>query len=81
MEISYSKCGDYLLPNLVLEEAEEKPIGKYGRIHKRYLKENRPALYSSLLLTGELDQPLAEIDEACEARMDLLIICSRVGAG
>ena len=39
----------------------------------RYLKEHRPALYSSLLLSGRLDQHLTEIDEACEERMDLLI--------
>ena len=48
------------------------PIGKYGRMRKRYLKEHRPALYSSLLLTGKLDQHCAEIDGACEERMELL---------
>ncbi|MBR4549658.1 MAG: TnpV protein, partial [Oscillospiraceae bacterium] len=47
--------------------------GKCGRMRMRYLKEHRPALYSSLLLSGRLDQHLTEIDEACEERMDLLI--------
>ena len=72
MEITYSKCGDYLIPNLVLEDTEVQPIGQYGRMRKRYLKEHRPVLYSNLLLSGKLFQHLAEIDEACEERMELL---------
>ena len=72
MEITYSQCGDYLIPNLVLEETEVQPIGKYGRMRKRYLKDHRPVLYSNLLLSGKLFQHLAEIDEACEVRMELL---------
>ncbi len=72
MTIQYHKSGDYFLPNLILEETEVQPIGKYGRMHKRYLKENRSALYSSLLLTGKLDQHLTQIDETCERRMELL---------
>ena len=73
MTIQYHKFGDYYLPNLVLEDTEVQSIGKYGRMRKRYLKEHRPALYSSLLLTGKLDQHLAEIDEACDKRMELLM--------
>jgi hypothetical protein len=72
MKISYSQCGDYLIPNLVLPEEEQKPIGKYGRMRKRYLKEHRPVLYSNMLLEEKLFQHLAEIDEACEERMELL---------
>ena len=72
MEITYSKCGDYLIPNLVLEDTEAKPIGKYGRMRKNYLKEHRPVLYTNLLVTGKLDRHLAEIDKACEDRMELL---------
>ena len=69
---SYTKVGDYLLPNLVLDETERRHIGKYGRLRKRYLKGRRPALYSNMLLSGKLFQHLAEIDEACEGRMELL---------
>ena len=72
MEITYSKCGDYLIPNLVLEDTEAKPIGKYGRMRKRYLKEHRPVLYTNLLLSGELFQHLEEIDKTCEEHMELL---------
>ena len=69
---NYTKVGDYLLPNLVLDETERRHIGKYGRLRKRYLKEHRPVLYSNLLLSGKLFQHLAEIDKACEERMELL---------
>ena len=68
---TYSDINGYLLPNLAIPESP--PLGKWGRMRMRYLKEHRPALYSSLLLTGRLDPHLAEIDEACEERMDLLI--------
>ena len=72
MTIQYHKVGGYYLPNLVLEETEAQPIGKYGRMRKRYLKEHRPSLYSTMLLEGELFQHLAEIEKACEERIDLL---------
>ena len=73
MTIQYHKSGNYYLPNLVLEDTEVQPIGKYGRMRKCYLKEHRPALYSNLLLSGKLFQHLAEIDGACEERLELLI--------
>lgn len=73
MTIQYHKSGDYYLPNLILEETEAKPISKYGRMRKRYLKEHRPVLYTNLLTTGKLDQYLAEIDETSEERTELLI--------
>lgn len=72
MTIQYHKFGDYYLPNLVIEDTEVNPIGKYGRMRKRYLKERRPVLYSNMLLFGKLFQHLAAIDEACEDRMELL---------
>ena len=72
MEITYSKCGDYLIPHLVLEDTEVQPIGKHGRMRNRYLKDHCPVLYSDLLLSGKLHQHLAEIDETCEERMELL---------
>ena len=67
-----TQVGDYLLPNLIIDEAEHQPIGKYGRMRKRYLKEHRPVLFTNLLLSGKLDQHLTEIDHACVDRMELL---------
>ena len=70
---TYRQVGDYLLPNLTIDESEQQPIGKYGRMHKRYVKEYRLMLYTNLLTTGKLDQHLDEIDQACEERMELLM--------
>ena len=70
---TYTQVGDYLIPNLVISEADQIPLGKYGRMLKQYLKEHRPVLYTNLLVTGNLDQHLAEIDEACDKRMELLM--------
>ncbi len=70
---TYRQVGDYLLPNLTIDESEQQQIGKYGLMQKRYLKEHRPALYTNLLTTGKLDQHLDEIDQACEERMKLLM--------
>lgn len=68
---TYRQEGDYLLPNLSLSpDPEEYQVGKYGRMRKRYLKEHRRALYTSLLLSGELDQHLAEIERTCVERME-----------
>lgn len=80
MEISYSKVGDYLIPNLILPE-EEQFIGKYGRMRRRYLKEHRPVLFSNLILSGKLYQHLAEIDRSCNERLELIIRQMKVQEG
>ena len=80
MEISYSKVGDYIIPNLILPE-EEQSIGKYGRMRRRYLKEHRPVLFSNLILSGKLYQHLAEIDRTCENRLELIIRQIKVQEG
>lgn len=69
---TYTQVGDVLLPNLSIGEDGQQPIGKYGRMRKHYLKEQRPVLYSELLLSGKLYPHLLEIDEACDGRMELL---------
>ena len=71
---TYTQAGDVLIPNLTIGEDEKRSVGKYGRMRKRYLKEQRPVLYSELLLSGKLYSHLLEIDEACEARMELLVL-------
>ena len=78
---TYTQVGDVLLPDLTIGEAEQKPIGKYGQMRKRYLKEQHPLLYSELLLSGKLYPHLLEIDEACEGRMELLVMQMAKSAG
>ena len=82
-ELTYIQTGDYLIPNLTLEEpAQEKPLGKYGRMRKTYLKEHRPVLYNNLLLSGSLTAHLQEIDETANSRMEALMVelAEQVGA-
>ncbi len=73
MKLNYHRCGDYLLPDLGLTEEEQQPLGKYGRMRLNYLKEHRPGLFSSLLLSGKLMEHLHEIDETCNACLELFI--------
>ena len=68
-ELTYRKAGDYLIPNLTLSEQADKPLGKYGRMRKMYLKEHRPILWAQFLLNGTLYPHLQEIDETANRRM------------
>ena len=70
---TYTEVGDYLLPDLIVDEAEQQPIGKYGRMRRRYLKEHRPVLYTNLLTTGKLGKHLAEIDRSCEEQLERIM--------
>ena len=70
--IDYILVGDYYIPDLKLPE-ENRPIGRYGRLHRDYLKEEHPARYSSLILTGKLWTYLADLNEQAEERLDLII--------
>lgn len=72
-ELTYTRCGDYYIPDLKLSEQPEAPIGKYGRMRQRYLKEHRPGLYSSLILSEKLYPHLLEIDRAAHERMDAML--------
>lgn len=70
---TYRQVGDYFIPNITLPDDGEYQIGKYGRMRRSYLKEHRPSLYSTLILDGILFKHLAEIDQACNERMETII--------
>ena len=70
--IRYQLEGDYYLPILELPE-ENRPIGRWGRLHKAYLKHHRPILYQSLLLSGKLYTVLADLNEQATERCSLII--------
>ena len=72
-ELSYTIHGDYAIPNLKLSNLADRPIGKYGRMRKRYLQEYRPILYNYLVLSETLYPHLLEIDNAANQRMDTLL--------
>lgn len=52
-ELTYTHCGDYYIPDIYLD-TENRPIGRWGRIHRNYIKEHRPVLYNQLCLNGAL---------------------------
>lgn len=72
MKLTYHRNGDYLMPDIGLTEAEQRPLGKYGRMRLRYLEEHRPGLYTRLLLSGTLMEHLQEIDSTCQERLEHL---------
>ena len=71
--IGYTLMGDYYIPDLKLSEQPEAPIGKYGRMRQRYLKEHRPLIYNQLLLTEKLYPHLIEIDETAQSRLEQMM--------
>ena len=60
-------------PNLMIEEADQRPIGKWGRVHREYLKEQHPSLYQRLILNGTLGRHLADVNERAMAMLESLI--------
>jgi len=75
MEITYTRIGEYLLPDIFLLESPKldgygEPLGKYARMRRVYLKEHRTILYNTLLLSEKLYPHLREIDEAARTRLD-----------
>lgn len=70
--IEYVLAGDYYIPDLKLTN-EERPIGKYGRMHRDYLKEYNPMMFDHLVLEGRLWTSLADLNEQAQSRLQLII--------
>lgn len=71
-EITYIKSGDYYIPNLTVP-TKVYEIGKYGRLHKTFLKQNYPCLYSSMLMRGILLEHIAEVDRQANCEVERLV--------
>ena len=71
--MTYIQNGDYQIPDLKLSQQPEKPLGKYGRMRKTYLKEHRPILYNQMLLSEKLYPHLIEIDETAQSRLEQMM--------
>ena len=69
--LDYVLVGDYYFPALILAE-DSRPVSRWGRTYKRYLKEHHPARYQVLLLSGRLNTYLADIDAQVEEQLKLL---------
>ena len=75
--LTYTKNGDYLIPDLKLSEQQSKPLGKYGRMRKSSLTEHRPILYHQLLMSEKLYPHLIEIDETAPVSYTHLDVYTR----
>ena len=71
--LNYTLVNDHYLPNLTVAAPAEHPTGRWGRLHKRYLKEHHPIRYNQLLLSGELGSYLAKLDKQAEEQLALII--------
>ena len=70
--LTYTMNGDYMIPDLKIE-VPEQPLGKYGRMRQKYLKEHRPILYNQLLMSEKLYLHLLEIDETANSRLEQMM--------
>ena len=80
MNINYIRSGDYFIPDLKLLE-ENRPIGKWGRMHRDYLKEHHPIQFNTMVLSGTLWTYLADLNEQAQQRMETLIAQMRAAEG
>ena len=72
-KITYTQYGDYYIPDIRLVHTGTQPLGKYGRMRRAFLEQNKPMLFSDMVLTETLFPHLWEVQQTCEKRMDLLI--------
>ncbi len=70
--LEYTLVGDYYLHNLALPE-ERRPIGKWGRMHREFLKKEHPIRFNSLILSGQLWTYLADLNEQAQERLFLIV--------
>ena len=78
--MEYVLVGDYYIPDLKLPH-EERPIGKYGRMHREYLKEHNPMRFNDLVLEGQLWTYLADLNEQAQERLSLIVEQMKVSEG
>ena len=76
----YSLCGDYYVPELAIPE-ENRPIGRWGKMHRDYLEQHHPILFNDLVLSGQLWIYLADLNEQAQERLYLIIDQMKVSEG
>ena len=80
MNMQYIRVGDYYIPDLELPR-ESRPIGKWGRMHRDYLREHNPIQYNCLLLSGELWTYLADLNQQAQDRLERMIAQMKIAEG
>ena len=71
--LTCTKCGDYYIPDIRLEHTGTQALGKYGRMRRAFLEQNKPMLFNDMVLTETLFPHLWEVQQICENRMELLM--------
>ena len=80
MEMQYIRMGDYFIPDLELPQ-ESRPIGKWGRMRREYLREHKPIQYNCLLLSGKLWTYLADLNQQAQNRLERMIDQMKMAEG
>ena len=80
MEMQYIRMGDYFIPDLELPQ-EPRPMGRWGRMRREYLREHKPIQYNCLLLSGELWTYLADLNEQAQDRLERMIDQMKMAEG
>ena len=71
--MDYVLAGDYYIPDIQLGDVDDRPIGRWGRMHRDYLRDHRPIVYNELLLSGRLHTVLADLNEQAQQRLEVII--------
>lgn len=71
--LAYVPCGDYFIPDIKLSRIESHTLGKYGRMRRIFLEQNKPMMFNDMVLTETLFPHLWEVQQTCEKRMQLLM--------
>ena len=71
--LTYTQCGDYYIPDIRLEHMGTQTLGKYGRMRRAFLEQNKPMLFNDMILNETLFLHLWEVQQTCKKRMDLLM--------
>ena len=79
-ELNYIRCGDYYIPDIRLPE-ETRPIGRWGRMHRDYIKEHNPIRFNDLCLSGELWTYLDDLNEQAQSHLGLIIVQMKAAEG
>lgn len=77
----YELIGDYYIPVLTLSSEEQRPIGKWGRMHREYLREHCPILFNNLILSGQLWTYLADLNEQAQECLSLIVEQMKISEG
>lgn len=73
MELTYTRKGDYLFPNITLAPVPDRPLGKYGKMRRAYLQEHQPAAYSTMVTEETLFPHLQQVDEQAQLILEKML--------